>query len=638
MTKIGPGRLHLLAPQSYTGGTTVTEGILEGNTQSLQGNILNNWVVFFNQAADGTTAANISGSGALVKLGTGVVQLTGNNTYSGLTRIEVGSLRLAGNNAIGDLTAVTLYNTTGVLLDLAGSNESIGSLAGGGAAGGNVALGTGTLTTGGNNTDTTFAGVISGTGAVTKTGSGTWTLTGNNTYSGGTTFAGGVASASGDVNLGDIAAPLRFDGGTLRVTGAYNTTPRSVELLAGGGGLDIANAANSFTYTGNISGPGGLTKAGTGTLTLAGANIYGGPTTINAGTLRAELQRAIPDSSAVTLANTAGVLLDIDAAETIGSLAGGGPAGGNVSVEAATLTTGGDNSSTTFAGSITGSGSLVKRGSGVFTLAGNNTYFGITNVEQGTLRLGAATGVPQNANVIVALGATLDLNSFDKTLARLTGNGSVTLGAGDLTLNVFGGTGNTFAGNITGTGSLTKTGDGTLELNGANSYTGGTTVLAGRLRGPASGLQGNIVNQAIVDFSQPSDGTYGGTLSGPGQLVKTGAGKVTISSPATYTGTTTVSQGTLHVPNTLNTPGGATQIQSSGVLEASGIIQRAISGAAHSRPPAISLPATSPAPAAFKPALSMSAATPLFYSMPTAPTSAAEPSLAVLLHPSPDWN
>ncbi len=375
------------------------------------------------------------------------------------------------------------------------------------------------------------------------------------------------------------AGPLRFDGGTLRVTGSFNTTPRAVELLPGGGGLDIANTANSFTYSGNISGPGGLTKAGTGTLVLSGANTYGGATTINAGTLRAELRRAIPDTSAVTLANAAGVLLDIDAAETIGSLSGGGPAGGDVSVEAATLTTGGDNSSTTFAGSITGSGGLVKRGTGAFTLAGNNTYIGITNAEQGTLRLGAATGVPENATLNVALGATLDLNNFDKTLARLTGDGSVTLGAADLTLNILGGTGNNFAGNISGTGSLTKTGDGTLEFNGANSYTGGTTVLAGRLRGPASGLQGDIVNHATVEFSQSNNGTYTGALSGPGQLVKTGTGKLTIASPATYSGITTVSQGTLHIPNTLNTPGGAIQIQSSGVLEASGIIQRAISGA-----------------------------------------------------------
>ena len=486
----------------------------------------------------------------------------------------------AGGSAIGDLSAVTLANAAGVLLDLADSNETIGSLAGGGSSGGNVELGGGNLTTGGNNTNTAYAGVISGSGAVTKTGAGVWTLTGNNTYTGGTTFAGGVTSAANDSNLGNAAGPLRFDGGTLRVTGAYSTTPRSVELLAGGGGLDIANTANSFTYSGNIGGPGGLTKVGAGTLVLSGANTYGGATTINAGTLRAELRRAIPDTSAVSLANAAGVLLDINAAEAIGSLAGGGPAGGNVSVNSATLTTGGDNSSTTFAGSITGSGGIVKRGAGVFTLAGNNTYIGITNVEQGTLRLGAATGVPENATLNIALGATLDLNNFDKTLARLTGDGSVTLGAGDLTLNTLGGLGNTFAGNISGTGSLIKTGDGTLEFNGANSYTGGTTVLAGTLRSiSTSGLQGNIVNQSIVHFAHSNDSFYSGTLSGPGQLAKSGAGKLTISSPTSYTGTTIVSQGTLHIPNTLNTPGGGIQIQSAGVLEASGIIQRAISGA-----------------------------------------------------------
>ncbi len=84
-TKLGLGKLVLLAPQSYNGGTTVAAGTLEGNTQSLQGNIVNNGTVAFNQATDGTYAGNLSGSGALRSSDTGAFQLTGNNTYSGAT-------------------------------------------------------------------------------------------------------------------------------------------------------------------------------------------------------------------------------------------------------------------------------------------------------------------------------------------------------------------------------------------------------------------------------------------------------------------------------------------------------------------------------------------------------------------------
>ncbi len=288
LTKLERGTLVLLAPQSYTGGTTVADGTLEGNTQSLQGNIVTQaaGTVAFNVATDGTYAGNLSGAGGLTKAGAGLLLLSGTNPYGGPTTINAGRLRLGNSNAMGIQSAVTLANVAGAILDLNGNNIVVGSLAGGGTSGGNVDLGSGNLTTGGNNTDTTFAGVISGTGGVTKTGSSTWTLTGNNTYSGGMTFAGGVTSASSDPNLGDIAAPLHFDGGTLRVTGAFNTTPRSVELLAGGGGLDIANTANSFTYSGNITGPGGLTKTGIGSLILEGNNSYGGPTAVNAGTLR----------------------------------------------------------------------------------------------------------------------------------------------------------------------------------------------------------------------------------------------------------------------------------------------------------------------------------------------------------------
>ena len=581
LTKLGPGTLVLLAPQSYSGGTSVVAGTLQGNTQSLQGDILTQaaGTVAFNVVTDGTYAGNLTGAGALLKLGAGTLLLTGNNPYSGTTTINAGTLRLGNSNSIGALSALTLGNTSGAVLDLNNHSLTIGSLAGGGTAGGNVLIGGGTLTTGGNNSSTAFNGVISGTGGVTKTGTGTWTLTGNNTYSGGTTFAGGVTSASSEGNLGDPTGALRFDGGTLRVTGGFNTTARAVQLLAGSG-LEIANAVNSFTYSGNISGPGGLNKLGTGVLILEGNNSYGGGTTVNAGILRSVGGAAIPDGSAVTLADAAGVGFDLNSAnEIIGSLDGGGAAGGNVTLGTATLTTGGDNSSTTFAGSISGSGGLVKTGTGIFTLGGQNSHTGLTDIQQGTLRLGSLTAVSTGTAVHVAATATLDLNDFDKTLSSLTGTGQVTLGTGELALGS-GDASSIFAGDITGSGPLVKIGVGTLTLDGANAYTGGTTVLAGTLRGAAgNGLQGDIINQSIVQFAQATNGSYRGVLSGPGSLIKTGPGRATITTPATYTGTTLISAGTLAAANTLNAPGDAIQIEVNGALEASGNIQRRISGA-----------------------------------------------------------
>ena len=102
--------------------------------------------------------------------------------------------------------------------------------------------------------------------------------------------------------------------------------------------------ATSTTFSGVMSGTGGLTKAGTGVFTLSGANTYTGATTITAGTLQVSGGVAIADTSAVTLANVAGATLDLNGTnETIGSLAGGGATGGNVTLGAGTLTTGGSN-------------------------------------------------------------------------------------------------------------------------------------------------------------------------------------------------------------------------------------------------------------------------------------------------------
>lgn len=95
--------------------------------------------------------------------------------------------------------------------------------------------------------------------------------------------------------------------------------------------------------------------------------------------------------------------------------------------------------------------------------------------------------------------------------------------------------------------SLNKTGVGTLTLSGANTYTGGTTVSAGTLAGNATSLQGNILNNAAVIFNQNTAGTYAGVMSGTGSLTKTGSDTLTLNAANTYTGDTTVSAGTLNL-------------------------------------------------------------------------------------------
>ena len=99
----------------------------------------------------------ISGSGGLTKQGP--LHAAGANTHTGDDYDQRGDAAACGGNAIADTGAVTLANVAGAVLNLNGTNETIGSLAGGGATGGNVSLGAGTLTTGDAN-NTTYSGVI----------------------------------------------------------------------------------------------------------------------------------------------------------------------------------------------------------------------------------------------------------------------------------------------------------------------------------------------------------------------------------------------------------------------------------------------------------------------------------------------
>ena len=215
--------------------------------------------------------------------------------------------------------------------------------------------------------------------------------------------------------------------------------------LNGGSGSSMTASFDNVTVTeeGLTVHKIALTKAGAGTLTLSGANTYGGATTVNAGTLKAgTATQAFGVGSAVTLANAANTSLDITGcSNTIGSLSGGGGTGGNVILGAATLTVGGNNTSTSFGGLLLGTGgSLIKSGAGTLTLTGVNTYTGATTVNAGTLKAGVATqafGAGSAVTLANAAGTSLDITGYSNTIGSLSGGGgtggNVILGAATLT-------------------------------------------------------------------------------------------------------------------------------------------------------------------------------------------------------------
>jgi autotransporter-associated beta strand protein len=126
----------------------------------------------------------------------------------------------------------------------------------------------------------TFGGVISGTGSFQQLGTGTTILSAANSYSGRTTISAGVLNVSADHNLGAASGGLTFNGGTLQFGSAFNLASTRTTTLNGGGGAFDTNGFNTSISQG-ITGIGGLTKTGTGTLTLSGSNSYSGGTVVN---------------------------------------------------------------------------------------------------------------------------------------------------------------------------------------------------------------------------------------------------------------------------------------------------------------------------------------------------------------------
>lgn len=217
--KIGGGTLTLLGTNTYTGGTTINAGTLLGNAASLQGDIVDNATLVFDQAGTGTHAGSISGTGTVRKQGAGTLTLLGANTYAGGTTISAGTL--VGN--VASLQGSIVDNATLVFDQPA---------------------------------DGTYGGVVSGT--LVKRGAGTLTLTGANSYAGGTAVDAGTLRVSTDSNLGALGAGLSFDGGTLQYVAGFASN-RSITLNAGG---TIDTDGNSATLAGPLGGAGSLTKIG----------------------------------------------------------------------------------------------------------------------------------------------------------------------------------------------------------------------------------------------------------------------------------------------------------------------------------------------------------------------------------------
>jgi autotransporter-associated beta strand protein len=300
------GVLNFAYSSLMTGGTTTLAGA--ANTLYSDGTIaVTNYTVTVSSAF-----AESGGARSLTKTGAGTLVLSGANTYSGDTVVSGGELRLSGSGRIGNSSLVTVAN--GATMNFTNLSDTVKGLSGDGA----VALGSAILTTSNSATDT-FSGTIAGTGGYVKVGGGTQALTGSaSSFSGSATVGGGVlrvstlADSGANSSIGSGSSVVLTNGGVLDYTGSTTAVNRGFALSSGNGGIGVSNAATDLTLSGAITGTGNLVKSGDGTLTLTGANTYGGATTVNAGTL--ELARTggtatLPSTTSVTVASSATLLI-----------------------------------------------------------------------------------------------------------------------------------------------------------------------------------------------------------------------------------------------------------------------------------------------------------------------------------------
>ena len=632
LTKVDTGTLALGGVNSFTGVTTVSAGTLSiandnnlgtppgsptPGSLTINGGTLatvSNFTLNSNRgislgAAGGTidvAAGTIltyngiaAGTGGLTKTDTGTLVLGGANTYSGGTTVSAGKLSIASDNNLGiapssatpgslTLSAGTLA-TTGSFTLSANRGVSLG------ASGGTIDAASGTALT--------YNGVAAGTGALTKIDTGTLVLGAANTYSGITTVSAGTLSIAADNNLGtppSSATPgsVTINGGTLATTASFTLNAnRGLSLGASGATIDAASGT-TLTYSGIAAGAGKLTKIDAGTLVLGGANTYSGITTVSAGTLSIAADNnlgtapssATPGSLTInggTLAATASFTLSANRGLSLGA------SGGTIdTVNGTTLT---------YNGIAAGTGNLTKIDTGTLVLGGANTYSGGTTVSAGTLKDGVANALPTATTLTVNGTGTFDLGGFAQTVGGLAdggvSTGTVTNSGAAATFTVNDGLANSFAGVITNGANalaLTKTGAGTLTLSGVNSFTGVTTVTAGKLSvavdsnlgaAPSSATPASLIinggtlattasftlnaNRGIslgasggtIDAASGTTLTYNGIAAGTGGLTKIDTGTLLLGGANTYSGITTISAGTLTIAadNNLGTaPGSAT--------------------------------------------------------------------------------
>ena len=558
LVKEDVGRLVLRGANTYTGGTTVKAGVLQGSATSLQGDIVDNAEVAFDQdKSAGTYAGVLSGSGRVRKIGTGTLVLGGVNSYAGGTFVDAGTLAT---------------NITGGLGSGAVSVAAAGTLQFGGKADAGAAP-------------------IGNQGIVRfqdNASAGTSTIT--NAAGGVLAFADG-ASADKATVLNQAGAQVRIDQATTGVS--VGALDGAGDVVLGAKALTLGGLGGSATLSGTISGAGGsIVKAGTGTLTLTGASSYTGGTTVNAGTLSVNNKSGSATGSGTVLVASGG------------TLAGSGTVAGAVTVANGGILAAGNSPGTLTLGTLTlAGGATLNYELGQAGVPGGalNDLINVTGNLQldGTLNIAQSAGGTFGPGLyrLVSYGGTLTDNGLDIGTApagtnpadlqvqtsvaqqvNLVNRAGVSLNfwdggnsAGYNDGQVAGGDGTWRAGNPQPSVDSWTGMDGKVNANWAQdqfavfSGKAGTVTVDGaggavRIAGAQFAVDGYVVQGDGITVNNADtvvrvgDGTAAGAnmtatldvaLSGAGGISKEDAGRLILGGANTYTGGTTVKGGVL---------------------------------------------------------------------------------------------
>ena len=585
------GTLVLAGTSTFTGnldnvgGNTTISG-----TMSTVGNI--------NTAAGTLTVSGVLNNTGSVDITTSTLVFAGPapSTYTGYTHVRTGgTLRLDASNVIPDTSDILQYGSN--TFNVNGRTETVRALITGSSgdttavlnlgAGGNLTVTHNSMTGTGlpGHEDTTYYGKITGTGNITynhsanSQGNWYWHNTSND-FTGNVTITSGRLNAT-EASLGNAGNDLVFNGDVVatlgngqgkasfqQASGANITlnSGRSIILNTGKEGTLYSWGTFTMQVDGQITGGGNLRKEDGGVLLLTNtANNYGGVTKVILGEIRAGAAGVLPDTTELVMGD--GTVNLNGFSETVESVSGtAGTVTGTAASTLTLLTSGAKSYSGTMAGGI----ALNMNGAGTQTLAGTISGVSTVNVNSGTLRLGAGDRwgnhtSTSSAAITVNAGAILDNGGFFNTITNpvLAGGTVVLNGGGSANYPAF-----AFKGTVTVNGSAASiinigSGANNLISIGATEVDGATTFAVADATGsPAADLTIN----APLKNNRSNDGT----AERPSELIKTGAGTLTLNGNNLYTGATSVYEGALVINGTHVSTAGLIQIEAGASIGGTG--------------------------------------------------------------------